>query len=509
MYSGACMTTYNTSIDGILDLSTSTQLIQNATKRLPRRLQKVILITLLVLSDVFMIALTCGVAYWLRFSLSLPVFQLNVVPSLEYYQRLTVFFIPITLSIFYLSGLYNQRNVFGGTKEYSLIFQATSMGMLLVIIVGFLNPNFVLARGWLVPAWILSFLFVGMGRFFLRRFVYRMRKQGYFVSYALILGANEEGCALAQQLLRWETSGLYILGFIDDKYAVGVRKYNKLFNLGHSEQLNEIIHQFNVEEIILVTSALPREQIIDLFKEFGMTNNVNLRLSSGLFEVVTTSVEVGDVLNAPLVRVNKVQLKGTDRALKFVFDYLLAASVLIFIFPLLLFLGLLIKLDSPGPIIHRRQVMGKNGREFNAYKFRTMHINGAEILDNYPRLKEELEQNHKLKEDPRITNVGKFLRQYSLDELPQLLNVLKREMSVVGPRMITCSEMKMYKKWGTNLLTVNPGLTGLWQVSGRSNTSYEERVRLDMEYIRTWTIWSDIYILWLTIPAVIKKDGAY
>lgn len=503
------MATYNAPIDEIIDSSINTQLIRRATKRLPRRLQKLLLMTMLVFVDTSMILLACGAAYWLRFTLSLPVFQLDVVPSIGYYQKLTVFFIPITLSIFYVSGLFNQRNILGGTREYSLIFRATSISMLLVIVIGFLSPDFILARGWLISAWIMSFLFVAAGRFSLRRVVYWMRKQGYFVSYAIIIGANEEGCALAQQLLRWETSGLYILGFVDDNSSVGVRKYNELFNLGHSDQLDRIIRQFKVEELILVTSALPREQIINLFKEFGMTNDVNLRLSSGLFEVVTTSVEVGDVLNAPLVRVNKVQLTGTDRALKFILDYLLTIPILIFIFPLLLFIGLLVKLDSPGPIIHRRQVMGKNGREFFAYKFRTMHVNGDEILSNNPKLKEELEQNHKLKEDPRITNVGNFLRQYSLDELPQLLNVLKREMSVVGPRMITFSEMKMYTKWGTNLLTVNPGLTGLWQVSGRSNTSYEERVRLDMEYIRTWSIWSDLYILWLTIPAVLKKDGAY
>lgn len=503
------MTTYNAPINELVDSSISTQLIRNANKRLSRRLQKVLLITMLVINDTFMILLACGAAYWLRFSLSLPMFQLDVTTSITYYQKLTAFFIPITLAIFYTSGLFNKSNILGGTKEYSLIFRATSMSILLVIIIGFLDPDFILARGWLISAWIFSFAFVGVGRFSLRRVVYWMRRQGYFVSYAIIIGANEEGCALAQQLLRWDTSGLYILGFIDDKSTIGTRKYNQLFNLGHSDQLDEIIRQFKVEELILVTSALPREQIIDLFKEFGMTNDVNLRLSSGLFEVVTTSVEVGDVLNAPLVRVNKVQLAGTDRALKFILDYLLTIPILIFIFPLLLFIGLLIKLDSPGPIIHRRRVMGKNGREFYAYKYRTMHTNGDEILNNHPKLKEELEQNHKLKDDPRITFVGKFLRQYSLDELPQLLNVLKREMSVVGPRMITHSEMKMYKNWGTNLLTVNPGLTGLWQVSGRSNTSYEERVRLDMEYIRTWTIWSDLYILWLTVPAVIKKDGAY
>ncbi len=500
---------YNTSIDAHINSSINTQLIKNATMRLPRQYQKILLNSSLVFNDIFMIAIACGIAYWLRFSLALPIFQLDVISSIAYYQRLTLVFIPITLFIFYISGLYYQQNILGGTKEYSLIFRATSIGMLLVIITGFFIPNFILARGWLIIAWIGAFLLVVMGRFILRRIVYWMRIRGYFVSSALIIGANEEGLALAQQLLRWETSGLYVLGFVDDESVAGTRKFDQLHNLGHSEQIDEIIQRYDVEELILVTSALPREQIIALFKKFGMENDINLRLSAGLFEVVTTRLEVGDILNAPLVRVKKVQLTGTDRALKFLLDYTLTIPILLFILPLLTFICLLIKLDSPGPVIYRRKVMGKNGREFFAYKFRTMHVNGDEILEAYPELKEELERNHKLKDDPRITTIGKILRQYSLDELPQLLNVLKREMSVVGPRMITYPEMKLYKKWGTNLLTVNPGLTGLWQVSGRSNTSYEERVRLDMEYIRTWTIWSDIYILWLTIPAVLKKEGAY
>lgn len=503
------MTTYNVYIDKILNSSSNSQRISYAAKRIPRRLQKTILISILVINDALMIALACGIAFWLRFSLNLPIFQLDVIPSLEYYQRLTLLFLPISLILFSFSGLYNKNNILGGTREYALIFRSTSIAILLVIVIGFLNPNFILARGWLIPSWLFSFVLIGLGRFSFRRIVYWMRKKGYFVSYAIIVGANQEGCALANQLLRWETSGLFILGFIDDNYPIGAQKFNDLLNLGHTTQIDDIINEYKIEELILVTSALPREKIVNLFKKFGMVNDVNLRLSSGLFEVVTTSLEVGDILNVPLVRVNKVQLTGVDRALKFFLDYGLTIPVLIFIFPLLLFICLMIKLDSPGSIIHRRKVMGKNGREFYAYKFRTMYTNGDEILNNYPKLKEELARNYKLKTDPRITPIGGFLRKYSLDEIPQLINVLKREMSVVGPRMITHSEMEMYQEWGINLLTVNPGLTGLWQVSGRSDTSYEKRVRLDMEYIRTWTIWSDIYILWLTIPAVLKKEGAY
>jgi lipopolysaccharide/colanic/teichoic acid biosynthesis glycosyltransferase len=177
--------------------------------------------------------------------------------------------------------------------------------------------------------------------------------------------------------------------------------------------------------------------------------------------------------------------------------------------PIILLLAILVKFDSKGPVIHKRYVMGINGKQFPAYKFRTMYVNGDEILESYPDLKLELAKNHKLKDDPRITRVGKILRKYSLDELPQLFNVLKREMSLVGPRMITPEEMEKYDKWDINLLTVRPGITGLWQVSGRSDVSYDERVQLDMFYVRNWTIWLDIQLLMQTPTAVIKGRGAY
>ena len=138
-----------------------------------------------------------------------------------------------------------------------------------------------------------------------------------------------------------------------------------------------------------------------------------------------------------------------------------------------------------------------------------MVTNGDEILEQHSELKEELATNHKLKNDPRITSIGAFLRKYSLDELPQLFNVLKRDMSLVGPRMISPEEAPRYKQFDMNLLTVLPGITGLWQVSGRSDISYEERVRLDMYYVRNWSIWLDLQLLFQTIPAVLRAKGAY
>jgi lipopolysaccharide/colanic/teichoic acid biosynthesis glycosyltransferase len=153
--------------------------------------------------------------------------------------------------------------------------------------------------------------------------------------------------------------------------------------------------------------------------------------------------------------------------------------------------------------------MGMNGDQFDAFKFRTMHENGDEILAAHPESQAELAKNHKLKDDPRVTRVGKFLRKFSLDELPQVFNVLRAEMSLVGPRMISPAEIEMYDRWDMNLLTVRPGITGLWQVSGRSDITYEERVRLDMYYIRNWSIWQDLQLLFQTIPAVINGRGAY
>jgi lipopolysaccharide/colanic/teichoic acid biosynthesis glycosyltransferase len=153
--------------------------------------------------------------------------------------------------------------------------------------------------------------------------------------------------------------------------------------------------------------------------------------------------------------------------------------------------------------------MGLNGKRFYALKFRTMVMNGDEILDRFPVLREELARNHKLKNDPRVTRIGALLRKYSLDELPQLFNVLKRDMTLVGPRMISPEEVTMYKQFDMNLLTVLPGITGLWQVSGRSDISYEERVRLDMYYVRNWSLWLDFQLLFQTLPAVLRAKGAY
>jgi exopolysaccharide biosynthesis polyprenyl glycosylphosphotransferase len=495
-------------IDKLQDVAWSSPMTRDKLALSPQS-QWLLLLISLILIDLVMIGIGFWFAHLIRFQSYLPIFRLEVAPATPFYRGISMALIPVWLGVFTASGLYHRRNLLGGTLEYSLIFRATSIGMILVIVAGFLQPDFVLARGWLLLSWVFAFLFVASARFVVRRLVYSARKRGYYLSPALIVGANEEGYSLADQLLGWRTSGLLVMGFIDDKAKPGTAVHQNLKSLGNFEQLDVLIEKYRIEELILATSALSREEMLDIFEKYGLVDGLNLRMSSGLFEVITTGLEVKELAFTSLYRVQKVRLTGLDRVLKLMLDYALTIPGLIAITPLLLIIGVAIKFDSPGPVFYRRRVMGINGKEFYAFKFRTMHVNGDRLLNTYPELKRELARNHKLKNDPRVTRVGRILRQSSLDELPQLLNVLFRQMSLVGPRIISPAEMTMYCKWGMNLLTVPPGITGLWQVSGRSDISYEERVRLDMHYVRNWTIWLDVQLLWQTIPAVIKGRGAY
>jgi exopolysaccharide biosynthesis polyprenyl glycosylphosphotransferase len=486
---------------------------QPAVPMLPASVRKVqwpALMLGLVLLDVLMIGLGFRLAYFVRFEANISLFQLDVVQRQPYYQLLVIAFVGLWLTAFASMGLYNRQNLLGGTEEYARTFRGSTYSLLVIIVAGFLAPTFVVARGWLILGWLFTFMLVMVGRFGLRRAVYELRQRGWFLSNALIVGANREGVSLAQQLLGWSSSGLHVVGFLDKKLPPGHSVGNGLEVLGPVEAMDRVVQEQQVEEIILASSAVSaRDNLLHLFQRYGISKTINLRLSSGLYEIVTTGLTVREFAYVPLVGVNKVRLTGLDQALKLVLDYALTIPGVILLAPLYLLIGALIKLDSPGPILYQRRVMGVNGTQYGAFKFRTMRLDGDQILAQRPDLCVELALNHKLKNDPRVTRIGRLLRRTSLDELPQLLNVLRREMSLVGPRMIAPDEMAKYDQWGINLLTVKPGITGLWQVSGRSNISYQQRVQMDMYYIRNWSIWLDLQLLWQTIPAVFKGTGAY
>jgi len=467
-------------------------------------------ISSLIVSDALMTLLAFRLAYFFRFELNLTFFRLEAPAALPFYSSLSYILLIAWLAIFALAGLYKKENLLGGTEEYALVGRATTVGMLVLIVAGFLEPTFIIARGWVLMAWLFSLVLIDFGRFILRRVVYLLRRRGLFLAKTIIVGANDEGLSLARQLKAWKTSGLDVIGFVDKKFKPGTLLFGNMRVLGDMEQLDDVIQGYGVEELILASSAISsHDKMLDIFQRYGVNSGINVRMSSGLYEIITTGLTVKEFAYVPLVGVNKVRLTGLDTFVKFATDLLITIPAMILLLPVMLIIGIAIKLDSPGPILHRRRVMGVNKRQFDALKFRTMYENGDEIIDKYPGLKADLARNHKLKDDPRVTRVGRFLRKWSLDELPQMINVIRRDMSVVGPRMICPEEMDNYSQWNINLLTVKPGITGLWQVSGRSDVTYEERVRLDMHYIRNWSIWLDAQILIRTIPAVLRARGAY
>jgi exopolysaccharide biosynthesis polyprenyl glycosylphosphotransferase len=491
-------------------IAAASKKINDANSIISPHLQWRFYITGLIMSDVVTTFAAFRLAYYLRFEWFVQPFDPNAVVSFEKY-RFLLYTVPfLWLAIFAVNGLYVKNNLLGGTREYAKVFTSASEGFFIIVLAGFLQPDLIIARGWLLMSWVFTFLIVAGARFLLRRHVYGLRKGGYFLTPAVIVGANQEGRWLAEQLLGWETSGLHIVGFVDKKEPMTSPLFHGLPCLGPIENMDEIIERYNIGEVILASSAFStRDYLVDIFRTYGVSEKVNIRMSSGLYEILTTGLSINEFAYVPLVYVNKVRLAGVDNFLKFIFDYLLAIVSLIILAPFLLLIGFCIKISSPGPVLYRRLVMGLNGKQFYALKFRTMVTNGDEVLDQHPELRTELQTNHKLKNDPRITPIGAFLRKYSLDELPQLFNVLKRDMSMVGPRMISPEEAPMYKQFVMNLLTVLPGITGVWQVSGRSDISYEERVRLDMYYVRNWSLWLDFQLLFQTIPVVLRAKGAY
>jgi len=202
------------------------------------------------------------------------------------------------------------------------------------------------------------------------------------------------------------------------------------------------------------------------------------------------------------------RISSTQRVLKRYIDLVLSFALLLFLLPLFVLLGLLILLDDGWPLIYRRRVVGQKG-EFDAFKFRSMRRDADVVLANDLALRSEFEKNFKLKNDPRLTRLGHYLRRSSLDELPQLFNVLKGQMSLVGPRMITAPETLKYGQYRDLILGVKPGITGHWQISGRQNVSYEERVKMDVSYVENWSLFMDLRILLLTPLKIFKREGAH
>ena len=459
----------------------------------------------LILFDALCIASSMGGAYWMRFRL----LDYGSTLSPSFYGRLILFALPAWLVIFALCRLYQPQRLFGGLQEYADVFRGCAFGLLAILLCGFLDRSVEsqVSRGWWALVWLFSVGSVSTMRFGYRRLIYALRRRGWFARRALIVGSNREGRVVASQLEQSPTSGVSVVGFLAPDQPSG--EIDGLPIWGTLDDLDEVIGRLGVTELIVIPTALPRERLLDIYRDWGSHEAVRVSLSSGLYELFTTGVQVREVGFVPLVSLNQTRITGMDALMKTALDYVGALMGTLVLLPFYPVVAVLIWLDSPGPIFHRRRVVGLHGRQFDAFKLRTMIPRADEYLMTHPELEECWVENGKIPDDPRVTHVGRFLRRYSLDELPQLINVLRGEMSLVGPRMITPSELKHFGLWRHNLLTVKPGMTGLWQVNGRADLDYAERVKLDMHYIRNYTIWVDLKVLFDTFRAVISGRGAY
>ena len=468
----------------------------------------------LMLSDALFVLAAFRIAYWIRFSLKLTVAP-EVIPSSVFYSDVVSVLVPMWVCLYALRGAYTWEDLFGGTAEYSRIFSASTLAAMFVVVATFLAPSFIVSRTWILTSWLLSSALTCGARFLSRRIVYVLRKHGRCLTPALVIGANGEARSLAEQLLDHQVAGYELVGVVETSASSIPGRMLRVGEaslpvLGSIHDIVSVVTRHNVKEVIVAASCLERGQLLDLFEVLQPLAGVTMHLSTGLYEVLTTGVAVRTCASVPLIRLNKLRLGRFQGFLKACVEYLITVVALLVLSPVIALIAILVKLDSPGPLIYRHRVLGVGGRVFYAFKFRTMRTDGNEILGRMPQLANELRQQGKLKDDPRVTRLGRILRRYSLDELPQFVNVLRGEMGVVGPRFITPEEAARYGPYKTNLITVKPGITGLWQVSGRSELSYEDRARLDMHYIRHYSLWMDLQILFVQTPsAVIRARGAY
>lgn len=351
----------------------------------------------------------------------------------------------------------------------------------------------------------------------------------------LIVGTGQIGCSLAQRLLAHRPAGVQVVGFVDDDLTGRGQVIENLNVLGTLDEVTAVIRRECVSEVILALPHDAYERMLSVIMELEQMP-VQVSLVPDVLDLAWFLTRVDDLNGVPLLRLRESPLNGPLRAVKRLMDIVIASVLLIVVLPLMAVVALMVKLDSPGPVILRQKRIGENAQPFGMLKFRTMFA-GSEIVvpieiesagSGESGIQGEEEQEgqgevnredypkppipyliHKRPDDPRITRVGRVLRHYSIDELPQLMNVLRGEMSLVGPRPELPWLVDCYESWQRHRFAVPPGMTGWWQVNGRSDRPLYLNVEDDLYYIRNYSLWLDVLILLRTIPAVLSGKGAY
>ncbi|MDH3730752.1 MAG: sugar transferase [Acidimicrobiia bacterium] len=458
----------------------------------------------LLVADAFVIAVSSLVAYWLRAAVG----SAGVLEPLTNEIPTAIGVIPLWLTVLYATGAYSPYHLASGIAGIRRFLGGASMSM---IALGFLSfaANLQLSRLYALMLFV-CVVVGGVGsRAATRASLRRKWSRGEGIQRTLIVGVNEESMAVADAMGRDSESGYEVAGFLDDHRPAGTKILGDLSVIGPiQDDAVSLAHQYGAGLVVVAPSAVEPGTLRRL--AVGLEGSeIDLAIAPSLFEVVTRRLTVESIGNVPLLQVEQIRLDGMRAVAKRTLDIVGALLLLAFAWPVMAISAMVIRFDSQGPIIFRQRRVGKDQRPFTILKFRTMTDDAEDRLGEVIQLNEAGHHFFKIRQDPRITGVGRSLRKWSIDELPQLWNVLRGDMSLVGPRPPLPAEVDKYEDWHLRRLRVRPGITGLWQVSGRSDVEFDEAARLDIFYIENWSVGLDLAIALRTARAVLGRDGAF
>ncbi len=461
---------------------------------------------ILFLSDVVILFLISAVAIAIRTLIP------SIIPTFPEFSReigYAWWFFPVWIAILAYEGAYTRR--FTHWDEVKVLWKSALFSTLAILAIVFIGKMAVVSRTVVVLIGLLALIIFPLLRIAVKR---RLITSGLLRRRVLIIGANPTGVAALTALRGEPNLGYEVIGFLDDDPRRGGACLEGVKVHGRIDQVERYLANADIHDVVI---ALPDREKTELDR---LVTRLQHKAASVLYfpdysglAVIGTELRHFFHTQAFALEIKNNLAEPFNYYTKRTFDYLVGGVLSLLLAVPLAAIALIIWLTSSGPPVYRHKRVGKNGRPFPCYKFRTMYKDADErlqgILDSDPAARHEWEHHRKIQDDPRITPIGAFLRRTSLDELPQILNVLRGEMSLVGPRPVTQEEVDDYYKDSADLcFSVLPGITGLWQVSGRSDTSYDYRVSLDSWYVRNWNLWLDIVILIRTVGVVIRKEGA-
>jgi undecaprenyl-phosphate galactose phosphotransferase len=464
---------------------------------------------LLFVSDVLSVFLALQGAIFLRTRV-LPYFlEFPEWPEKDFTAFWWVF--PVWFLFFVYEGLYSDRfSLWDEVKVLWKVIFFSTIAVFSILYLGKVGEQ--VSRTVLVVMGLISFPVLPLIRINAKKVLLLV---GLLKSKVLILGAGKTGGMIFNALKRDTNLGFDVVGFLDDDPEKIGRKIDGVKIHSGVDNAGKYIDRCGIHDVIIAMPGCEKKKLVSLINRLQHKAR-NILLIPDLFGMAVLGTNLQHFFQEQTIglEVKNNLARPVNIYIKRFFDLVVGIALLIVLLVPMIVISILIRIGSRGPAIFSQERIGKNGRPFRCYKFRTMYVDAGQdfsrLLEQDVRIKNEWEQNWKLKDDPRITKMGEFLRKTSLDELPQLLNVLKGEMSLVGPRPVTKEEIKEFYRDNAELcLEVPLGITGLWQVSGRSGTSYDYRIALDLWYVRNWNLWLDIVILLKTIKIVIKREGAY